>query len=74
MHEILKETDYSLYKDESNNLWIEVLCGSIGLYEVMVKLLPEEVKKYNSDPLSLKDLAYSISRDPEKYKKRQVRR
>jgi hypothetical protein len=70
MREILKRKDYSLYEDEKGDLWIEVVCGSIGLYEVTVKLLPDEVEKYRADPGFLEDLSYMIARDPEKYQKR----
>jgi len=65
MKEILKEETYTLYEDEKGQKWIEVLCGSIGLYEVLVKLLPEEVEGFRKS-----DLAFQISKNPEKYKNR----
>ena len=70
MKEIIKEETYSLYEDEKGELWIEVLCGSIGLYEVLVKLLPDEVNLYRKRSSFLDDLAFQISKDPEKYKNR----
>lgn len=70
MKEIIKEETYSLYEDEKGELWIEVLCGSIGLYEVLVKLLPDEVNLYRKRSSFLEDLAFQISKDPEKYKNR----
>jgi len=73
MREILRKEDYSLYEDEKGDLWIEVVCGSIGLYEVRVKLLPEEVEKYKADPEFLEELASLIARNPEEYEKRILR-
>jgi hypothetical protein len=70
MKEIIKEETYSLYEDEKGELWIEVLCGSIGLYEVLVKLLPDEVNLYRKRSSFLDDLAFQISKDPDKYKNR----
>jgi hypothetical protein len=70
MRQILNEQDYSFYEDDKGDLWIQVVCGSIGLYEVMVKLLPEEVEQYKSDPGFLKYFSHIIARDPEKYEKR----
>ena len=70
MKEILKEETYTLYEDEKGQKWIEVLCGSIGLYEVLVKLLPEEVEGFRKSKSFLNDLAFQISKNPEKYKNR----
>jgi hypothetical protein len=70
MKEIIKEETYSLYEDEKGELWIEVLCGSIGLYEVLVKLLPDEINLYRKRSSFLDDMAFQISKDPEKFKNR----
>jgi hypothetical protein len=67
MRLIIKEYDYALYEDENNELWIEVLCGSIGMYEVLVKLNPDEIIQYKKDKSFLQNLAWNISRDPEKF-------
>lgn len=70
MKELIKKNDYSLYEDDNGELFIEVVCGSIGLYEVKIKLLQDEVIKYNSDHKYLDGLAYLISQHPDKYKTR----
>ena len=67
MRLIIKEYDYALYEDENNELWIEVLCGSIGMYEVLVKLNPDEIIQYKKDKSFLQKLAWNISRNPEKF-------
>jgi len=70
MKELIRKQNYSFYEDSQGSYWIEVVCGTIGLYEVKIKLLPEEVQKYKTDIRFLDDLAYKISRSPASYEKR----
>jgi len=70
MKEIIKKSSYSLYRDRYGEFWIEVVCGTIGLYEIKVKLTEQEKSRFNSDPTFLEDLAYMISKNPDQYKDR----
>jgi hypothetical protein len=61
---------YGIFLDEKTNRHvIEVECGDVGLYGVKVHLTDAEVAMFKKKQDSLKDLAYEITRDPEKFRK-----
>ncbi|MBK8872311.1 MAG: hypothetical protein IPN19_15080 [Elusimicrobia bacterium] len=61
---------YGVYFDEvTKRYFIEVECGDIALYGVRVLLNEKEVSMFKEKNDSLNDLAFAITRDPEKYKR-----
>jgi len=67
MKEILRTSYYSLYRDDLGGLWLEVLCGELGLYEVCIKLLKDEEQSYKNDPMYLQRLAFNVAKNPKRY-------
>ena len=66
-----KEFMYSVSKNEkSNDFFIEVACGGIGMYEIKIKLLPEEIETFKNNPEKLNELAKEIAKKPEYFLKR----
>ena len=61
---------FSVLQDEgTRKLFIEVMCGEIGWFEVRVPLTQEEVNEFKRDPAQLKYLARKIFDDPENYRR-----
>ncbi|MEM1243285.1 MAG: hypothetical protein AAGG80_00525 [Pseudomonadota bacterium] len=59
---------YCLLEDNNGNLLIEVVCGTIGLYEVKFKLNDKELESYKRlGKQSLDDLAYDVAKNTEIY-------
>ena len=64
------ERMYGVFWDEQKSRHvIEVECGQIGLYPVIVPLTAEEVAGFQKDPDYLTDLAFRICREPEQFKR-----
>jgi hypothetical protein len=64
-----EETMYAILLDEaSQKYFIEVTCGTIGWYDVVVELMLDEVEAFNKDPQSLRRLRREIFDNPEKFK------
>lgn len=62
---------YTVFKDKnSNDHFIEVVCGSTGMYEVCVKLLEDEITKFYQNHSELDKLAIDICKDPKNFKNR----
>lgn len=65
---------YQLCQDEIGNLYISVVCGGIGLYEIKFKLNEEEVEYYRKfGKKSLDDLSYNVAKNTEFYLERVVK-
>jgi hypothetical protein len=54
---------WQLFEDDERSLVLSVLCGDIGIYEVKIKLLDNEVVRYKNDgPSALDEVARRVSR------------
>jgi hypothetical protein len=58
-----KDWDYILYEEE-NDIYIEVLCGTVGVFEVKVKLSENDKNTMKKDPDFINKLAEEIRLDP----------
>lgn len=61
---------YGVFLDEKTlRHFIEVECGDVALYGVRVALTEKEVSSFKEKNDSLNDLAFEITRDPERFKR-----
>lgn len=61
---ILFETDDGIYLD--------VVCGTVAIFDLIIKLTDNEIQKYHSDVLFIKSLADDICSNPHAYNNRRV--
>ena len=73
MKELIKKSwDYTLSKDKEK-LILNVLCGTIGMFEILIELDKAEIKYYNERGEGFIDeLAKKIQSNPESYTKRNI--
>lgn len=65
---IKKQWNYRLFLNTSNQYVLVVLCGSVGLYEVEVRLNSTQIDDYKLKGESVIDkLAEAIRSNPKKY-------
>ncbi len=65
---IKKQWNYILYKNDDNEYTLSVLCGTVGLYDVKVKLNDEQVNDYLEKGEEYLDLfAQKIRSNPLEY-------
>ncbi len=71
MNELLKKQwNYRLFKNSSDEYVLSVLCGTIGLYEVDVKLTSKQIEDYETYGEKIIDeLAQKIRNNPSSYLK-----
>jgi len=62
----------SEHGDETDEYFLDVVCGTVAIYTIKIKLNEEEVKEYLGDPSSIQVLAYRISDYPKEYLDRRV--
>ena len=55
-----------LVDEKTGQHFIEVMCGDIGMYEVTVPLMDQEVEDFRRDPDSVRHLVREITFDPAK--------
>lgn len=69
MNELIKKQwNYRLFKNSSNEYILSVLCGTVGLYEIEVKLTKSQVDDYELKGESVIDeLAQDIREDSKDY-------
>jgi hypothetical protein len=60
------------HDDESNEYVLDVVCGTVAIYTIKIKLNDEEIRGYLTDPSSIRVLAYRISDYPDEYLERRV--
>lgn len=60
------------HDDETNEYFLDVVCGTVAIYTIKIKLNEEEVREYLADPSSVRILAYRISDYPNEYLDRRV--
>ncbi len=62
--------NYQLIKN-NYEYFLSIMCGSVGLYEVEIKLTREEISEYEQNgKTSIEKLVSSIRENPEKYRSR----
>jgi hypothetical protein len=65
-----KEWLFTVFQDRrTQEHFIEILCGTVGMYPVRVKLNRKEVALFKKDPTRLVPLAMKILRSPEGFPK-----
>ncbi len=65
---------YTLERDtESDEYFLEVLCGTVALFTIRFKLNEKELANYRSDSTSIKTLAYDVLDHPFEYDERAIR-
>ncbi|HRI03109.1 MAG TPA: hypothetical protein PLL77_05160 [Pyrinomonadaceae bacterium] len=60
------------HDDETDEYFLDVVCGTVGVYTIKIKLNDPEVEAYNADAASIKDLANSITNSPNGFLDRRV--
>jgi hypothetical protein len=62
---------YILFETEEG-IFLSVVCGTVGLFETVIRLTDEEVQSYNSIPDFIKNLADKVCSNPHVYKSRHI--
>ena len=65
--------DYRLEADENDNLFLEVVCGTVAIYTITFQL--NEVEKQDwleKEETALRHLSYNVRDYPERYMQRRV--
>ncbi|MBK7393373.1 MAG: hypothetical protein IPI64_08745 [Chloracidobacterium sp.] len=60
------------HDDETGECFLDVVCGTVGVYTIKIKLNDHEVEAYKTDAASIKDLANSITNSPTAFLDRRV--
>lgn len=56
---------YELLKDEKGQFFLSILCGGVGVYEVYIRLTPEDVSDYlRNGTDSITQLSNRIRQNP----------
>lgn len=64
---------FSVLKDkESDKYFLEVVCGTIGMYEVTIPLTRDEVSDFNIDPSRINRLVKAVIDNPSEMKKQRI--
>lgn len=64
---------YSLWLDESTgDKYLEVVCGTVAIFTVTVRLTPDELQRTDADPSFARVLAQRIVDSPSSYTVRRV--
>ena len=71
MKELLKEAwSFTLYEDDKGKLLLEVMIGSLAMYELKYELPPEDVAAYREEGAGyIKRLVRDIQENPSNYQK-----
>jgi len=64
---------YEVLRDEAGQHYLEVVCGTIAFYTVLIRLSDDEVAQFKADRKALDNLADLIAFRPEQYRARTVR-
>ncbi len=76
MLEILEEDTwfYSLEREsETGEYFLEVVCGTVAIFTIRIRMSPAEVAAYEADPSTVRALAYEILDHPHEYNNRAIR-
>ncbi len=70
---ILKKKDYSyILFEEEGKTYLYVLCGTVGVYELIIELSIEEKMKYINNKEKLEKFVYEITSSPDSFRSRKV--
>jgi hypothetical protein len=70
---IEKNCDFKLENDEEGNLYFEVVCGTVSVYNISFILNSEETEAWKSNgEVALRHLSYLVRDWPEEYLKRRI--
>jgi hypothetical protein len=75
MKELIRSDEllYILEEDEQQTLFLGVLCGGVGVYEVRIRLTDEEREEYLAQGRDFLDrLSLDVAKDHERFKDRIV--
>ncbi len=60
------------YDGETDQYFLDVVCGTVAIFTIRIKLTPKEVAEYLEDPASIRGLAYSVVDHPADFLDRRV--
>lgn len=74
LHKIAEENWFYIFEhdDETDEYFLDVVCGTVGIYTIRIKLTEQEIGAYKADASSIKDLASSITSSPTAFLDRRV--
>lgn len=74
LHKIAEENWFYIFEhdDEIDEYFLDVVCGTVAVFTIKIKLTDEEVEAYKADAASIQTLAYSISDRPSEFLDRRV--
>lgn len=68
---VIAESTWSwMLYGEGERRWLTVVCGTVGLYEIVIELDPEERQCIADDPAQIEPLARAICGAPSRYRAR----
>jgi len=70
--EIARKDWYWILYRSGERLLLSVLCGTVGMYDLTLRLSDEEEARYRSDPGYLDELAAAVRYSPDSYRERSV--
>jgi hypothetical protein len=54
---------YELLSDDDGALYLDVVCGGVGMYSVKIKITPDQVAQYRDEGMRfLDDVAYRVTK------------
>ncbi|MEQ1922414.1 MAG: hypothetical protein ABL952_07885 [Pyrinomonadaceae bacterium] len=56
----------------ADEYFLDVLCGTVAQYTIVIKLTPEEIERFKADSATLRELADKISYSPDSYRSRHI--
>ncbi|MFT3745323.1 MAG: hypothetical protein QM785_13645 [Pyrinomonadaceae bacterium] len=76
MIEVLEEENwfYSFEHDtEMNEYFLDVVCGTVAVFTIRIKLNQKELTAFRADPTSIRALAYDVLDHPHDFNSRAIR-
>ncbi len=64
--------DFTLF-EENDAIYLEVVCGSVGIYELKIQLTQDEIASSRNDQNFISQLAKKIRFDPDSYQNRIIK-
>lgn len=64
-----QERMFDLLEGEDGQLFLDVVCGSVGLFEVRIRLSDEQKGRYEKEGMVyLQELAFRVAKSPDSFK------